>query len=93
MQDITSDNNPFLTLREELETELKYRKARNDYYAYTQLTNFGFKPTRFHEYLCKEVQDFVETNTGNAYDILLLSVPPQHGKQEAFSNDILTLDG
>lgn len=78
MATINQETNPFISLRDELETELKFRKAKNDYYSYTQLTNFGFKPTRFHEYLCNEVQQFIEKDSGNAYDILLLSVPPQH---------------
>ena len=36
--------------------------------------------TRFHRYLADKVQTFVETVTGNPYDILVLSTPPQHGK-------------
>lgn len=36
--------------------------------------------TKFACYLATEVQKFIETDTGNAYDILLLEVPPQHGK-------------
>lgn len=31
-------------------------------------------------YICKEVQQFIEADTGHAFDILVLSVPPQHGK-------------
>jgi predicted phage terminase large subunit-like protein len=31
-------------------------------------------------YLCEVVQEFLETNTGNPYDILAVSLPPQHGK-------------
>lgn len=85
--------NPFLPLKSAVEQELSARRARNDYYTYTILTNFGFKPTRFHDYLCHKVQEFVETDTGNAYDILLLSVPPQHGKLEAYTDEILTSDG
>ena len=81
--------NPFqLQLQTELENELKLRRAKRDYYEYCKLTNFGFKPTRFHEYLCKEVQTFVETETGNAYDILLLSVPPQHGKSTSITETL-----
>lgn len=36
--------------------------------------------TRFHRFLADKVQTFVETVTGNPYDILVLSTPPQHGK-------------
>lgn len=39
-----------------------------------------WKPTKFHKYLCETVQEFVEKDTGNPYDILLISTPPQVGK-------------
>ena len=31
-------------------------------------------------YLCDEVQKFIEKSTGHAFDILVISMPPQHGK-------------
>lgn len=36
--------------------------------------------TKFHRFLADTVQDFVESETGNPYDILVISTPPQHGK-------------
>ena len=36
--------------------------------------------TKFHKFLAEKIQKFVETPTGNPYDILVLSCPPQHGK-------------
>ena len=36
--------------------------------------------TRMSTFLADEVQRFVETETGNAYDILVIATPPQHGK-------------
>lgn len=36
--------------------------------------------TKFHKFLANTVQSFVETATGNPYDILVISTPPQHGK-------------
>ena len=39
-----------------------------------------WKRTRLSEYLAKEVQSFVETPTENAYDVLVIQCPPQHGK-------------
>lgn len=36
--------------------------------------------TKFHKFLADKIQKFVETPTGNPYDILILSCPPQHGK-------------
>ena len=71
-------------------TEALTTLAINDYYAYTFLAqNEGidlskdpprYVPTKLHQFLCKTIWEFVEEETGNPYDILLLSVPPQHGK-------------
>ena len=36
--------------------------------------------TRMSEYLADRVQSFIEAKTGNAYDILVIETPPQHGK-------------
>lgn len=64
-----------------LEGELLRRKMRNDYSEYVKYANPGFYMTHFHKYLCDEIQHFLEMpSTGKAMDILLLSVPPQHGK-------------
>ena len=64
-----------------LEGEIFKRKLRKDYSAYVAYVNPGFCMTRFHKYLCDEIQEFIEMPpTGKAMDILLLSVPPQHGK-------------
>lgn len=64
-----------------LEDELLRRKARKDYGTFVQLANPGFYMTRFHRYLTSEVQSFLEHPCTNGFmDILLLSVPPQHGK-------------
>ena len=64
-----------------LEGEILRRKMKRDYSEYVKYANPGFCMTTFHRYLCKEIQDFLEMPpTGKAMDILLLSVPPQHGK-------------
>ena len=31
-------------------------------------------------YLANKVQEFLEADTGHAYDILVIETPPQHGK-------------
>lgn len=60
-----------------------------DYAAYCSYVHRGtWKPTRFHKYLCNTVQDFIEKKTGNAYDILVLSTPPQHGKSLTVSETL-----
>ena len=65
-----------------LEGELLRRRCKKDYGAYVEYSNSdnGFYMTKFHRYLCDEIQEFLETPTDKAMDILLLSVPPRHGK-------------
>ena len=64
-----------------LDGELFRRRCRNNYHDYVRFANPGFCLTHFHRYLCDEIQEFLEMPpTGKAMDILLLSVPPQHGK-------------
>lgn len=64
-----------------LDGEILRRKARKDYAIYVALANPGFYTTHFHKFLCDEIQEFLEHPCENGVmDILLLSVPPQHGK-------------
>ena len=64
-----------------LEGEILRRKLMRDYGEYVKYVNEGFHMTKFHRYLCDQIQEFLEMPpTGKAMDILLLSVPPQHGK-------------
>lgn len=63
-----------------LDGELLRRRCRNNYCEYVKLSNPGFYATKFHRYLCSEIQTFLETPTDKAMDILCLSVPPRHGK-------------
>ena len=54
------------------------RRWYSDYLTYVHGKNW--KKTRMSNYLASEVQAFLEANTGNAYDILVIETPPQHGK-------------
>ena len=65
---------------EAINKELDIRKARQSYLEYVKFTNQGYKESKFHNYLCNEIQKFIEKVDSNAFDILLLSVPPQFGK-------------
>lgn len=67
--------NPFEMPIDEIEHEIELRKARSTYLNYVMYTNPGYKASKFHTYLCNEVQKFIETDTSAAFDILLLSVP------------------
>lgn len=63
-----------------IEGELKRRQLKRDYPSFVEFVNDGFCMTKFHRYVCTEVQEFLTVKTGKAFDILLLSVPPRHGK-------------
>lgn len=39
-----------------------------------------WKKTKLSDYLATLVQEFVESETNHAYDILVINTPPQHGK-------------
>ena len=69
-----------MVLDNSLESELIRRRCRKDYGEYVKFANPGFYMTKFHRYLTSEIQEFLEHETDNAMDILLLSVPPRHGK-------------
>ena len=62
---------------------------QTDYCAYVQYVHKGmWKVSKFHRYLCDMIQDFVERETGHAFDILILSTPPQHGKSQSVSETL-----
>ena len=65
---------------EGLEGEIKRRQLKRDYPSFVEFANEGFCMTKFHRYVCTQVQEFLSVKTGKAFDILLLSVPPRHGK-------------
>lgn len=69
--------NPFLddVDLEALNDEINSRLARKSYLEYVKQTNQGYKESKFHNYLCNEIQKFIEKVDSNAFDILLLSVP------------------
>ena len=48
------------------------------YVAYSH--NNKWKAGKAVSFLCKTVEEFLNKKTGHAYDILVISMPPQHGK-------------
>ena len=62
---------------------------QTDYCAYVHYVHKGaWKITKLHRFICDTVQDFVERDTGNAFDILILSMPPQHGKSTTITETL-----
>lgn len=72
--------NPFLEPLEAVEEEIQRRLARNSLLEYNCYVNPNYVRSKFHTFLCNKVQEFMEHKVSNGFDILLLSVPPQHGK-------------
>lgn len=63
------------------------KRVQTDYKAYCyHVHNHGrsgelsWIPSKFHTFICDTVQEFVERKSGNAFEILILTTPPQHGK-------------
>lgn len=71
-------NNEVAQIRAELARRELARRDFGEYLAYTN--GRSWKRTRFGNYLAREVQNFIQADTGNAYDILVIEAPPQHGK-------------
>ncbi|MBQ6205525.1 MAG: phage terminase large subunit [Oscillospiraceae bacterium] len=65
-----------------IRSELVQRElARRNYGWFLRLTGgAAWIPTRFSDFLARETQAFLEADSGDAYDILILQTPPQHGK-------------
>lgn len=68
-----------------LEGEQYRRKLRRDYSAYVQHVVPGYFMSRFHKFLCDTIQEFLEAPCKRDMDILLIDVPPQHGKSETIT--------
>lgn len=64
--------------RAELARRELARRHYGEYLAYVH--GSSWKRTRMSEFLAERLQEFMETDTGSAYDILIIHTPPQHGK-------------
>ena len=62
------------------------RRFYSEYLVYTQGPTW--KRTRMSEYIATQVQDFLEADTGHAYDLLIIETPPQHGKSATVTESI-----
>ncbi len=61
--------------------DIAIQLSRESYAAYVYYVHRGaWRPGRFPEFLCGRIQEFIERPARAAYEILVLSCPPQHGK-------------
>ena len=79
-----------LSDREYLKREMARRElARRKFVHYLPYVHGkAWKNTRVSTYLANEVQSFLEADTGNAYDILVIELPPQHGKSTTVTESL-----
>ena len=66
-----------MKIRDELRKEL-CRRIYSDYVEYVH--EGRWIKGKAVSYICDKVQNFIEEDTGHAFDVLVLSIPPQHGK-------------
>ena len=73
--------------KKKLALKLAGRKAVNEsYLKYVEIVNTSvnkdadWKRGKHLVYICNQIDEFITKETGNAYDIMVLSIPPQHGK-------------
>lgn len=76
--------------KRQIMAELARRElARREYGEYLALSQGkGWCRTALSCFLAREIQDFLETDTGHAYDILVIETPPQHGKSSAVTETL-----
>lgn len=81
-----SKEQQILLLKAELAKRELARRSFADYLAYSH--GASWKATKMSTYLANEVQRFLEQKTGNAYDILIIETPPQHGKSMTITESL-----
>jgi predicted phage terminase large subunit-like protein len=65
-------------IAEEANRELARRGSYSDYVYYVH--GGRWIPARHLLFVCIEIETFIQQETGHPYDILILQMPPQHGK-------------
>ena len=74
-----------MKIRNELQKEL-CRRIYSDYVEYVH--EGRWVKGKAVSYICDEVQKFIEMDTGHAFDILAISIPPQHGKSMSITETL-----
>lgn len=70
-------------------SEAYLQLCRQNYRAYVYHVHHGlWKPGRAISFVCEKVQEFVERKTDHPYEILVISLPPQHGKSMAITETL-----
>ena len=77
-------------MNNDLLAELARRELARRYYSEYLAYSYGASwiRTKLSSYLAQRIQNFIETDTGHAYDILIIECPPQHGKSMTVSESL-----
>ena len=77
-------------MNSDLLAELARRELARRYYSEYLAYAYGdsWIRTRLSSFLARKIQGFIETDTGHAYDILIIECPPQHGKSMTVSESL-----
>jgi len=55
--------------------------ARQEYASYVEYVHRGrWIPAKHLLFVCAKIEQFIQEETGHPYDVLILQMPPQHGK-------------
>ena len=79
-------DDPYKKLLAELARRELARRYYSEYLAYAY--GDSWIRTRLSSFLARKIQTFIETDTGHAYDILIIECPPQHGKSMTVSESL-----
>lgn len=92
---VTGDRNSKMSWKEQHDIITDYTNlVRSCYPAYVLHAYDGkWIPSRAGMYVAQAVDDFIEADTGHSFDILVISLPPQHGKLIADYTPVLTKGG
>ncbi len=79
-------DDPYKKLLAELARRELARRYYSEYLAYAY--GDSWIRTRLSSFLARKIQSFIESDTGHAYDILIIECPPQHGKSMTVSESL-----
>ena len=87
---MTENNCSLLIANCSLPRELARRELARRYYSeyLAYADGDSWIRTRLSSFLARKIQTFIETDTGHAYDILIIECPPQHGKSMTVSESL-----
>ena len=70
--------------------ELARRELTRRYYSEYLAYAYGdsWIRTRLSSFFARKIQSFIETDTGHAYDIMIIECPPEHGKSMTVSESL-----